>query len=141
MKREELLRSKQWWLIHIQNRLYNVINEYKINHAKKNKDIAQKLNVSKGYVSQILAGDYDHKLSKMVELALAFGKAPKIEFVDLESYIREDAMNLTSINVTIPANQMSSLKEQETLKETHLIQTGRNTIVSTVTDFTSLTNN
>ena len=52
--------------------------------------LAQHLGVSKGYVSQLLNGDYDHKLSKFIELAIAFGYVPKIEFLPMEEVIPHD---------------------------------------------------
>ena len=39
--------------------------------------LAEYLGVSKGYVSQLLNGDYDHCMSKFFELALAFGMVRK----------------------------------------------------------------
>lgn len=41
--------------------------------------LAEYLGVSKGYVSQLLNGDYDHCMSKFFELALAFGMAQEGE--------------------------------------------------------------
>ncbi len=90
MKRDELLKSKEYWLAQIQNDLYGVVESYmkekKLNRTK----LAQKLQVSKGYVTQLFNGDFDHKLSKLVELTLASGKVPLLCFVDTESFIRED---------------------------------------------------
>lgn len=54
--------------------------------------LADHLGVTKGYVSQILKGDFDHKLSKLVELSLACGYVPLTSFKDTEAYIREDAV-------------------------------------------------
>lgn len=39
--------------------------------------LAEYLGVSKGYLSQLLNGDYDHRMSKFFELALAFGMVRK----------------------------------------------------------------
>ena len=52
--------------------------------------LAAYLGCSKGYVSQLLNGDFDHKLSKLVELSLAIGKVPLLEYEDMEQYINED---------------------------------------------------
>lgn len=98
MKREDLLRSPNYWLAYIQNGLYEMMEEYRIKNKLKKKDIAEKLGVSKGYVSQVLSGDFDHKLSKLVQLSLAFGKVPTITYIDLEQYIADDASNRTEVN-------------------------------------------
>ena len=43
------------------------------------------LGVSKGYVSQLMSMEYDHRLSKLVELSLAFGFTPEIDFKRIPS--------------------------------------------------------
>lgn len=93
MKREELLKSPNYWLAYIQTGLFNVINEYKIKHKLKDKDLAGKLGVSKGYISQILNGDFDHKISKLVQLSLLCNKIPKITYLDLDELRNEESAN------------------------------------------------
>lgn len=65
--------------------LYNALKDYMHQHGINATQLAKKLNVSKGYVSQILNGNFDHKLSKLVELSLAIDKAPIIRFMDFNS--------------------------------------------------------
>ncbi|MBP7209956.1 MAG: helix-turn-helix transcriptional regulator [Paludibacteraceae bacterium] len=60
-------------------------------------ELAKKLNVSKGYINQILNGDSDHRISKLVELSLAIGFVPKIVFEDIEKHIRKESSH--SINI------------------------------------------
>lgn len=76
--------NPSYWTQLIQLMLYKNIKKYLEDNHISQKDFAQKLCVSKGYVSQILNGDFDHKLSKMVELSLACNMVPKIEFVPLK---------------------------------------------------------
>ena len=74
-----------YWTQNIQFALNGVLHDYlKVNNMTQ-KDFADKLGVSKGYVSQILNGNFDHKLSKLVELALACGMVPKVEFVPADN--------------------------------------------------------
>lgn len=101
MKREELLKSKEYWLIQIQNRVFNLIENFRLEKKLKKTEIAQHLGVTKGYVSQILNGDYDHKVSKLVDLALAFDKAPVLTFVDINQYIKDDREDKVSIGYPI----------------------------------------
>ena len=54
-------------------------------------ELAKKLNVSKGYISQILNGNSDHRLSKIVSLAVALDKAPYVYFKDLNQVISDDS--------------------------------------------------
>jgi len=88
MKREDLIKSPHYWLAHIQSDLYEMMEDYRKKNDLKKKDMADILGVTKGYISQILNGDFDHKLSKLIELSLAFGKIPKLEFVDIDQYLK-----------------------------------------------------
>lgn len=58
--------------------------------------LAEYLGVSKGYASQILNGEYDHRLSKLVKLSLAFGYVPKVDFVPIDQVISEDERWMTN---------------------------------------------
>ena len=91
MKREELLRTKEYWLVNIQNDIFNLIDKYRKKKNINQTQLGRELGVSKGYISQVLNGDFDHKISKLVELSLAFNKAPIISFCDLDEYIKNDA--------------------------------------------------
>src|SRR5690606_2702000 len=51
---------------------------------------AEKLGVTKGYISQILNGNYNATLKKLIELSLAVEIAPVINFQNLNEYIKED---------------------------------------------------
>lgn len=93
MERKELLKSKEYWLAEIQLNLFKLIENYKTTNNLNSTQLAEKLGVTKGYVSQILNGDFDHKISKLVELSLAFNKVPIIEYKDLERTIMEDKLD------------------------------------------------
>ena len=90
MKREDILKNPEYWIAQIQTTLYNCAEKYMSENEMNRSQLAKHLGVSKGYVSQLLNGDYDHKLSKFVELALAFGVVPKIDFQPIEEAISED---------------------------------------------------
>lgn len=98
MKREELIRSKEFWLIQIQNKVFNLIDDYRKENKVNQTKIAEHLGVTKGYVSQILNGEYDHKVSKLIDLSLSFGKAPVLNFIDIRTYIEEDKEGKNSLS-------------------------------------------
>ena len=84
MKREELIQSKEYWIAKIQIDLFNEVETYmKVNNLTR-AQFAEKLGVSKGYVSQILNGEADHRISKLVELALSIGLVPSVSFEKIE---------------------------------------------------------
>lgn len=90
--RKEILSSPEYWVAKTQIDLYNCGESFMRSHGLNRTQLSQHLGVSKGYVSQLLNGDYDHKLSKLVELSLAFGYVPKIEFLPIEEVIKNDEM-------------------------------------------------
>ncbi len=90
MNHVELLKSPEYWLAYMQNSLFNLMESYRLKKKLKKKDLAAEFGVTKGYISQIMNGNFDHKMSKLVELSLACGKVPQIIFVDLEEYIKND---------------------------------------------------
>ena len=87
MTRAELLKSPDYWKSRIQIALYNCAESFMRKNRKNRKQLAEYLGVSCGYVTQLLNGDYDHKLSKLAELSLAFGYIPILEFVPADQYI------------------------------------------------------
>lgn len=90
-KREKLLRNREYVIAQMQLNLLNLIGNYKDSKNLKDYQLAEELGVSKGYVSQVLNATYDHKLSKIADLALACNAMPLLNFVDLDRFINEDA--------------------------------------------------
>lgn len=93
MDRKELLSSRDFWINQIQNDLYGIIEEYMKKNDLNRTELAKSLGVTKGYITQVLKGDFDHKISKMVDLSLSSGKAPLLYFIDLNKFIKDDFEN------------------------------------------------
>lgn len=83
MKREKLIRSKGYNLSKIQNELSRQLADYLDNNKITKDTFAKQLCVSEEFISQILDGDCDCKISNLVELCLAIGKAPVVSFDSL----------------------------------------------------------
>lgn len=90
MKREDLLRNSGYLTTKIQLDLYKCAEDFMQRNNMNRTQLAKYLGVSKGYVSQLLNGDFDHKLSKLVDLALAFEMVPDIRFKPIEEAVNED---------------------------------------------------
>ncbi len=67
--------------------LYNCALNFMKRTGKNRTQLAEHLNVSKGYVTQLLSGDYNYSLTKLVETCMAFGYVPKVSFTSLEEEI------------------------------------------------------
>lgn len=94
--REELLTSKEYWTADIQLKLFAEIEAFMKVHQMNRTQLADHLGCTKGYVTQLLSGDFDNKLSKLVELSLSIGKLPMLDFVDIESFILSDSQTFSS---------------------------------------------
>lgn len=111
---EELVATETYWLTIIQNTLFNEVEEYLQNNQLTRTKFAEQLGVSKGYISQILNGDFNHRLSKLVQLSIAIGKVPILEFKNLEDFIEEEkqADKINIQNSTPKLKLISSLNGQ-----------------------------
>ena len=94
IKREELLKTKEYWFETLQNDIYRMVNEYIQKEDITQTKLAEQLGVSKGYISQIINGNFNFTLKKMIKLSLALNKAPVFIFKDLEQYIKEGKQNI-----------------------------------------------
>lgn len=96
MTRKELISSPEYWTTNAQIDLYNCADDFMKKHDMNRKQLADSLHVSKSYVTQLLGGGFDHRLSKFMELAIAFGFVPKIDFIPIDEYVLQDAAEWTS---------------------------------------------
>ncbi len=90
LTREELLQSPEFWIENIRTELFNMVQDYMDEHHMNRKQLAEKLGVSKGYISQVLNGESDHRLSKIVALATSLGKAPYFYLKDMDEVLQND---------------------------------------------------
>lgn len=70
--------------------------------------LAAHLGVSKGYVSQLLNGEYDHKLSNLIKLSLAFGYVPTLEFRPVAEVLKSD--KISSCTLTLSPQRQASFQ-------------------------------
>jgi len=88
-KFQELIETPEYWLETIQNELYQHVYSYMKREKINQTQLAQRLGVTKGYISQVLNGQFNHRLEKLIELSLAIGIAPDMEFKTLQQYLKE----------------------------------------------------
>jgi transcriptional regulator with XRE-family HTH domain len=103
----ELAASREYWLTKIQNELYDNVEQYLERQGMTRTQLAEQLGVTKGYVSQLLNGDFDHKLSKLIDLSLAVGVVPNVKFQEVREYVTDYlsgydmSINADNVSVTI----------------------------------------
>jgi transcriptional regulator with XRE-family HTH domain len=114
MQRDELLRSNGYWIAKIQMDLYNQILDYMKKNNLNRTQLAKKLGVTKGYITQVLNGEFNHRLSKLVELSLAIGRVPKIEYEDLDKFIIDDEIGYIPISWKLWNNKYEPIEYSNT---------------------------
>ncbi|MDZ4713768.1 MAG: helix-turn-helix transcriptional regulator [bacterium] len=83
MKSEkEIIKSPVYWLNLFQNQLFGELTDYMKTNGFNQNDMAKKMNVSRGYINQVLNGNFNFTLKKLIELSLAMNKIPSISFED-----------------------------------------------------------
>lgn len=87
MKRIDVIKNSGYWLADIQLKLFEAVNQYLSENNMSRTDFAKQLGVSKGYISQILNGDFNHRIEKMIEISLAIGRIPEVNFHELSDYL------------------------------------------------------
>jgi len=109
-KREELVNRPEFWLETIQNEIFRQVTAYLKDNNLTQNQFAEQLGVSKGYASQIMKGEFNYTLKKMIELSLAVGKAPIIVFKPLTKIIPAENKEVSS-TTTAPINRVAEPSE------------------------------
>lgn len=81
METPDKFKSSAYWTQFIQLKICNDIRRFLEENNLLQTDFAERLGVSEEYVAEIMNGDFNQSLSELVELALACGMIPKLEFV------------------------------------------------------------
>ena len=89
--KNELLSSKEYWMVNIQGDLFGIIEKYMLENKLTKSDLAKKTGVSKRSIDQVFSGEFDHKISTLVKLALACNAMPVLNFVNQEKFLENDA--------------------------------------------------
>ena len=79
MTREELIQMPEYWTSQIQLSLYQAAEKFMAENHMNRTELAAHLGVSKGYVSQLLNGDYNYSISKLVDLAIKLNCVPNLQ--------------------------------------------------------------
>ncbi len=86
---DELILTPEYQLEVNQNELYALVRDYLEKEDINQTQFAEKLEVSKGYISRVLNGEFDFRFSKFIELVLATKNIPRIKFQPIADYLQE----------------------------------------------------
>lgn len=99
LDRKELVKTTEFWVETLQNQIYREVISFMEKNDLTRSQLAQELGVSKGYITQILNGECNFSLKKLVELSLKMKAAPIISYVEIDDYINqmEFQFNISSL--------------------------------------------
>lgn len=72
-------------MVKMQSDLIHEVESFMVSQGMNRAQLAEYLGYSRGYITQLLSGSFDSKISKIVELSLAIGCMPEIHFTPLAS--------------------------------------------------------
>lgn len=113
LNHDELVNRPEYWLETIQNEIFRQVTTYLNDNKLTQNQFAEQLGVSKGYVSQVMKGEFNYTLKKLIELSLAVGKAPVIVFKPLAEIIPAENEEVASME-TPSLNQVAESIENYT---------------------------
>ncbi len=104
INRAQLLKNEKFWTETIQNKIYHDLASYIEKEKISQKELAKRLGVSKGRISQILNGtNLNFRIDTLVKICMAIEKIPNFKLEDIDSFIETDAKS----------NYISSVYNQE----------------------------
>jgi transcriptional regulator with XRE-family HTH domain len=103
----DLQKTPEYWLEAIQNELYQQVVDYMEKEKINQTELANKLGVSKGYISQILKGQFNYTLKKLIELSLAIGKVPNIQFESISDFTHKEKLSTDFYMVVYPSDSIN----------------------------------
>jgi transcriptional regulator with XRE-family HTH domain len=110
LKQENLVTRPEYWLETIQNEIFRQVTAYLKDNNLTQSQFGEQLGVSKGYVSQVMKGEFNYTLKKLIELSMAIGKAPVIDFKPLPEIIQTKKDDISSPEIP-PLNQVAEASE------------------------------
>jgi transcriptional regulator with XRE-family HTH domain len=80
LSKKELITTPEYWIERLQNEIFRQVQAYMEKEGLNQSQLAIRLGVSKGYVSQILNGNFNFTIKKLIELSLSIDVLPDICF-------------------------------------------------------------
>ena len=107
--RRSILSRPTYWLTENRMDFMRAVEEYMEKHKMNRKQLAEHLNCSRSYVSQILNGDTNLSLEKLYEISLAIGKVPTTKYEDLDTVLARDAIHCKAFHEEVTSVMTGSI--------------------------------
>ncbi|MBW3128870.1 helix-turn-helix domain-containing protein [Hymenobacter profundi] len=88
--RREILSHPSYWLTEMRTTVFEAVSAFMTKRNMTRRQLAEHLDCSPGYVSQMLNGDTNASLEKLSEVCLAIGVVPRLRLEDLDDVLKRD---------------------------------------------------
>lgn len=105
--------SDSHWLMLLITEIAEAVQAHRKGDYADDRSFELQTGVSKGYVTQLLNGDYDHRMSKFFDLSLSFGVIPVIDFIPVEQYIELENRTQIYTGIKIEANEIEQWSDSD----------------------------
>jgi predicted XRE-type DNA-binding protein len=85
--KERLLRGEGYWMETIQQAIHEALLAYMEKHSLNQSELAAKLGFTRGYVSQLMNGNFNLSQRKIVQLLLKLDMVPDLRIRSVDSYL------------------------------------------------------
>ena len=133
ISKQKLFKHPDYLLSKYQAEVYRQLQQYMDDHGLTQKEIATHLGVSSSYVNQVLKGNFNFTLKKLIELSLMMGKVPTLEFVNINDYLVSEGKQhsrraaLRDRPEKAPANRIKSKRSGKSIGKASAVKSARRT--------------
>jgi transcriptional regulator with XRE-family HTH domain len=117
-------KTAEYWMDVIQDELRHQVKRYMDEKGISQAQLARELGVAKGYIVQVLKGKFNYSLSKLIDLSVAVGAAPIIEFKSLNEYLLQDEKKKPKRGINLSGNKFLDIKDSKKRVSLHPNENG-----------------
>jgi transcriptional regulator with XRE-family HTH domain len=88
--RDQLFQTEEYWLVQMQAAFFKAAKDFQTKNGFSQKQLSKHLGKSPGRISQILNGDFNARLSTLIEYAMAMGYVPEVKFTPIDSFLQRE---------------------------------------------------
>jgi transcriptional regulator with XRE-family HTH domain len=85
--KERLIRGEGYWMETIQQAIHEALLAYMEKHGLNQTELAGKLGFTRGYVSQLMNGNFNLSQRKIIQLLLKLDMVPDLRIRSMDSYL------------------------------------------------------
>lgn len=85
--KERLVRGEGYWMETIQQAVYEALLAYMDKHSLNQTELANKLGFTRGYVSQLMNGNFNLSQKKIIQLLLKMDMVPDLRIRTVDDYL------------------------------------------------------